>query len=92
MGRSDGLMPSEIALGSTAIQAHREFLFAIVCDKCGRRETYAVVILLATRGDARMTDLRTTLNAHCPRTQRAEVSIGEASQTNVKPGYGRRNS
>jgi hypothetical protein len=38
---------------------------SIVCEPCGRHETYSVARLMERHGDAKMTDLLQTL-ANCP--------------------------
>jgi hypothetical protein len=45
---------------------------AIVCEPCGRRGQYNVERLMAEHGDAKLTDLLTTL-ADCPRARVASI-------------------
>ena len=49
-------------------------LLTIACDKCGRRDAYQVKDLLTAEGDVRLTDLRATLTAECPRTIKGDMS------------------
>jgi hypothetical protein len=44
----------------------------IVCEPCERRGQYNVERLMAEHGDAKLTDLLTTL-ADCPKTQSASI-------------------
>jgi hypothetical protein len=43
---------------------------SIVCEPCGRHETYSVARLMERHGDAKMTDLLQTL-ANCPKARSA---------------------
>ena len=45
---------------------------SIVCEACGRRETYEVARLMERYGDAKLTDLPQTL-ANCPKTRSANI-------------------
>ena len=44
----------------------------IVCEPCGRHETYSVARLMERHGDAKMTDLLQTL-ANCPKARSANI-------------------
>jgi hypothetical protein len=45
---------------------------SIVCEPCGRHETYNVVRLMELHGDAKMTELLQTL-ANCPKARSASI-------------------
>jgi hypothetical protein len=45
---------------------------SIVCEPCGRHETYNVARLMERHGDAKMTDLLQTL-ANCPKACSANI-------------------
>jgi hypothetical protein len=53
----------------------REPMLTIVCQPCGRRGRYVVFRLIEKHGDARLTDLLTTLT-NSPRRSRATSTIG----------------
>lgn len=47
----------------------------VVCEKCGRRESFDTeVVRAATVGDVRLTDLRSSLTASCPRARAGAIS------------------
>ena len=52
--------------GSLILSDVRAPMLTIVCEPCGRRGQYNVERLMAEHGDAKPTDLLTTL-ADCPR-------------------------
>ena len=45
---------------------------SIVCQPCGRRETYNLARLMERHGNAKMTDLLQTL-ANCPKARSANI-------------------
>jgi hypothetical protein len=45
---------------------------SIVCESCGRRETYSKARLMERHGDAKLTDLLRTL-ADCPKERSASI-------------------
>ena len=45
---------------------------SIVCESCGRHETYNVARLMERHGNAKMTDLLQTL-ANCPKARSASI-------------------
>jgi hypothetical protein len=45
---------------------------SIVCEPCGRRETYNAARLMERHGDAKLTDLPQTL-ANCPKGRSASI-------------------
>ncbi len=62
MPRDGSLILSDV-LGAT---------LSIVCEPCGRHETYSVARLMERHGDAKMTDLLQTL-ANCPKARSANI-------------------
>jgi hypothetical protein len=47
----------------------------VVCDSCGRRETFATAtVRAATIGDVRLTDLRLSLTADCPKVRAGKLT------------------
>ena len=45
---------------------------SIVCEPCGRHETYSVARLIERHGDAKLTDVLQTL-ADCPKARSADI-------------------
>jgi hypothetical protein len=58
--------------GSLILSDMRSPTLTIVCDPCGRRGQYNVVRLMAEHGDAKLTDLLTTL-ADCPKARSTSI-------------------
>jgi hypothetical protein len=58
--------------GSLVLSDVRAPTLTIVCEPCGRRGQYNVERLMAEHGDAKLTDLLTTL-ADCPRPRVASI-------------------
>jgi hypothetical protein len=53
--------------GSRTLSDLEKERLAIVCEKCGRRGSYAVARLISAHGDMRLTDLIFMLTSDCPR-------------------------
>ena len=58
--------------GAVTLSDVRNPTLSIVCEPCGRHETYNVARLLERHGDAKMTDLLQTL-ANCPKARSANI-------------------
>jgi hypothetical protein len=58
--------------GSLVLSDVRAPTLTIVCEPCRRRGRYNVERLMAEHGDARLTDLLTTL-ANCPKARSASI-------------------
>jgi len=58
--------------GSFVLSDVREPKLSIVCEPCGRRESYNVAKLMEQHGDAKLTDLLRTL-ADCPKAHSVSV-------------------
>jgi hypothetical protein len=58
--------------GSFILSDVRGLMLSIVCEPCGRRETYSVARLMERHGDAKLTDLLQTL-ANCPKARSANI-------------------
>jgi hypothetical protein len=58
--------------GALTLSHIRGPTLTIVCEPCGRRGQYNVERLMAEHGDAKLTDLLTTL-ADCPKTRSASI-------------------
>ncbi len=58
--------------GAVTLSDVRNPTLSIVCEPCGRHETYYVARLMAEHGDAKMTDLLQTL-ANCPKARSANI-------------------
>ena len=58
--------------GAVTLSDVRNPTLSIVCQPCGRHETYNVARLLERHGDAKMTDLLQTL-ANCPKARSANI-------------------
>ena len=58
--------------GSLVLSDVRAQTLTIVCEPCGRRGQYNVERVMAEHGDAKLTDLLTTL-ADCPSARSASI-------------------
>jgi hypothetical protein len=58
--------------GSLTLSDIREPTLTIICERCGRYGRYRVDKLIAKHGDAKLTDLRTTL-AHCEKARLVSI-------------------
>ena len=58
--------------GSLVLSDVRAPTLTIVCEPCGRRGQYNVERLMAEHGDAKLTDLLTTL-ADCPKSRSTSI-------------------
>jgi hypothetical protein len=58
--------------GSFTLSDVREPTLSLVCEPCGRRGRYRVAWLMEQHGDAKLTDLLSTL-ADCPKARAASV-------------------
>ena len=58
--------------GGLALSDLRGSTLSIVCELCGRRETYSKARLMERHGDAKLTDLLQTL-ANCPKVRSASI-------------------
>ena len=58
--------------GSLVLSDVRAPTLTIVCEPCGRRGQYNVERLMAEHGDAKLTDLLTTL-ADCPKARSTSI-------------------
>jgi hypothetical protein len=58
--------------GAFILSDVRGSTLSIVCEPCGRRETYEVARLMERYGDAKLTDLPQTL-ATCPNARSANI-------------------
>ena len=58
--------------GSLILSDVRAPTLTIVCEPCGRRGQYNVEGLMAEHGDAKLTDLLTTL-ADCPKARSTSI-------------------
>jgi hypothetical protein len=58
--------------GSLVLSDIRSPTLGIVCEPCGRRGRYNVERIIATHGDAKLTDLLMKL-ADCPKSRSASV-------------------
>ena len=58
--------------GAYILSDLRSPTLSIVCEPCGRHETYNVARLMERHGDAKMTDLLQTL-ANCPKARSASI-------------------
>jgi hypothetical protein len=61
--------------GAVTVSDLRGPTLSIVCEPCGRRETYNMARLLERHGDAKLTDLLQAL-ANCPKRARLASKIG----------------
>ena len=61
--------------GALTLSDVRDPALSIVCEPCGRRETYDVARLMERHGDAKLTDLLQTL-ANCPKARSVSITIG----------------
>ena len=58
--------------GSLVLSDLRQPTLSIVCAPCGRRGRYSVAKLMEQYGDAKLTDLLSTL-ADCPKARSASI-------------------
>jgi hypothetical protein len=58
--------------GALALSDLRGPTLSIVCEPCGRRETYYTARLMERHGDTKLTDLLQTL-ANCPKVRSASI-------------------
>jgi hypothetical protein len=58
--------------GALTLSDVRDPALSIVCEPCGRRETYDVARLMERHGDAKLTDLLQTL-ADCPKARSVSI-------------------
>ena len=58
--------------GALTLSDVRDPALSIVCEPCGRRETYDVARLMERHGDAKLTDLLQTL-ANCPKARSVSI-------------------
>jgi hypothetical protein len=58
--------------GALALSDLRRPTLSIVCEPCGRRETYYKARLMERHGNAKLTDLLQTL-ANCPKVRSASI-------------------
>jgi hypothetical protein len=58
--------------GAFILSDVHEPTLSIVCEPCGRRETYNIACLIERHGDAKLTDLLQTL-ANCPKARSASI-------------------
>ena len=67
--RQDVTQPRD---GAVVLSDLRNPTLSIVCEPCGRHETYNVARLMERHGDAKLTDLLQTL-ANCPKARSANI-------------------
>jgi hypothetical protein len=60
--------------GALILSDLRSPTLSIVCEPCGRRETYNLARLMERHGDAKLTDLLQSL-ANCPKARSAPRSV-----------------
>ena len=58
--------------GAFILSDLRSPTLSIVCEPCGRRETYNLARLMERHGDAKLTDLLQSL-ANCPKARSASI-------------------
>jgi hypothetical protein len=58
--------------GAFVLSDFRSPTLSIVCEPCGRHETYSVARLIERRGDAKLTEVLQTL-ADCPKARSANI-------------------